>query len=59
MKKLVNKYLIVVSRPDNFARGYLIYQFPNRLSVSLSPAGCSVIWEVLNSFVRKKKLIFY
>jgi len=47
MQKLVNKYFIVVSRPDNFACGYLIYQFPKWLSALLSPAGCYVIWEVL------------
>lgn len=46
MHKLVNKYLIEVSVPDNFALGYLIYQFPNWLSVSLGLAGCCMIWEV-------------
>lgn len=56
---MVNKYLIVVSRPDNFACGYLIYQFPSWLSVLLSLAGCCVIWEGLNSFVHKSKLFFY
>lgn len=59
MQKVVNKYLIVVSRPDNFACGYLIYQFPSWLSAALGPAGCCVIWEGLNSFVHKNKLIFY
>lgn len=37
----------LVSRPDNFACGYLIYQFPNCLLVLLSAARCYVIWEVL------------
>lgn len=29
IQKLVNIYLVEVSTPDNFAHGYLIYQFPN------------------------------